>query len=119
MKSMPGHIRRKMLETATFDPFSSLGVEKTKKNQGLLLFSFGSDIPAGFYSLVLCDLSWDAIAPYTHAIVVHEGLHGRASQDFSMMVTVAPCTKRNDKKSHEEKMVWILQGNFLSQQLSD
>ena len=69
-----------------------------QKNQWLLLFSFGSDIPAGFYSLVLCDLSWDAMAPYTHAIVVNEGLHGRASQDFSMMVTVAPCTKRNDKK---------------------
>jgi len=87
-----------MLETGMFDPFSLGFGKNAKKNQGLLLFSFGSDIPVGFYSFVLCDLSWDAIASYHHAIVVHEGLHGRASQDFSVMVTIAPCTKRNDKK---------------------
>lgn len=37
--------------------------KKTKKKTGSFAVSFGSDIPAGFYSLVLCDLSWDAIAP--------------------------------------------------------
>lgn len=59
----PGHIGRKRLETGIFDPFS-LGVEKKrKKKTGSFAVSFGSDIPAGFYSLVLCDLSWDAIAP--------------------------------------------------------
>lgn len=66
--------------------------EKTKKSEAFAV-SFGSDIPAGLYSLVLCDLSWDAMAPYTHAIVVHEGLlyMGEHPKIFSVMVPGNHC----------------------------
>lgn len=81
-----------MLETGIFDPFS-LGVGKNKKKSEAFAVSFGSDIPAGLYSLVLCDLSWDAMAPYTHAIVVHEGLlyMGEHPKIFSVMVPGNHC----------------------------
>ena len=115
MKSMTRPSPEKCLKTGSSDPFL-FGIRK--KNSRAFAVSFGADMPA-CYSLVLCDLSWGAIAPTRYAIVVNEGLHGRASQEFFHDGIRSPCTKRNRKKSHEEKMVWTFQGYFLSQQLTD